>query len=838
MKAVLLLCFAGLIAGCGFSSTAISIVGPPPPTLTSISVGPANLTLQVGATRQFIATGSYSDGSQQDITASVTWSSTTATVATINNTSGSNGIVTAVAAGSTTITAASGTLSGSTTLNVTTVTLVSIGVTPAAPSISSGTSQQFTATGVYSDNSTQNLTNLVTWHAVNPAVASITTAIGSGGLATGVGPGTTEITATLGGVVGSANLTVTAAVLVSIAVTPSNFSIPKGTVQQLTATGTYSDNSIQVLTTTVTWGPATSNIATVSNAAVSVGKATALGLGTVTVTATLGGITGSTMLTVTPAVLVSIAVTPANASIANSTTQQLTATGTYSDNSTLNLTMQVTWAPATGAIATVSNAAGSQGLAIALNPGNVTITAALGTIVGTTGLTVTGAALVTIDVTPATATIRINGTQQYIATGHYTDLTMQDITTLVTWNSGTIATATISNAAGSNGLATGLATGTTLITAILGVIPSNSATLTVATFAYAVNINKNNAPNASNLSQYIIGTDGTLSPMTTPTVATGPNPYSLTTDPSSQFLYVANYNDTLPSTVSQFAIGPDGSLTPLGTPTIAAGNGPNGIAANPAAPFVYVVNYNSNTVSQYSIGAGGLLAPLGTPTVATGSDPASIALAVTSTGTYAYVANNNFMGAVGSVSQYSVDALGTPTAGSLTPLSTPTVAAGAWPNYIVVDPSSRFAYVVNSKTNASGNSISQYTIGANGLLAPMTPPTVPTGTEPWSITIDAAGSNAYVPNRNNMNPGTVSHYTIDATTGALTFANSVAAGTGATSLAIDPSGGFAYVTNRDPLTAAPHTISQYSIAANGDLTPLAPPTATAGAQPAAIITSR
>src|ERR1700680_3447685 len=150
-SAALLLCFAGLIAGCGFSSNSISIVGPAPPTLTSITVSPANLTLHVGSTRQLIATGGYSDGSQQDITASVTWSSSAATVASINNAAGSNGIATAVAAGSTTVTAASGTLSGSTTLDVTSVTLVSIGVAPASPTIAKGTTQQFAATGVYSD---------------------------------------------------------------------------------------------------------------------------------------------------------------------------------------------------------------------------------------------------------------------------------------------------------------------------------------------------------------------------------------------------------------------------------------------------------------------------------------------------------------------------------------------------------------------------------------------------------------------------------------------------------------------------------------------------------------
>ena len=45
----------------------------------------------------------------------------------------------------------------------------------------------------------------------------------------------------------------------------------------------------------------------------------------------------------TSAGLVSIAVTPANPSIALGTNQQFTATGTYTDGSTLNLTGSVTW---------------------------------------------------------------------------------------------------------------------------------------------------------------------------------------------------------------------------------------------------------------------------------------------------------------------------------------------------------------------------------------------------------------------------------------------------------------------------------------------------------------
>jgi 6-phosphogluconolactonase (cycloisomerase 2 family) len=817
MQAALLLCFAGLIAGCGFSSTSISIVGPTPPTLTSISVVPANSTLHVGLTRQFIATGSFSDGSQQNMTASVTWSSSATNVASINNTAGSNGIATAVSAGSTTITASSGALSGSTTLNVTSTTLVSIGVTPATPTIAKGTTQQFMATGVYSDNTTQNLTNTVTWHAVNPAVASITTAIGSGGLATGVAPGTTQITATLGGVVGSTNLKVTAATLVSIAVTPANSSIPKGTVQQLAATGTYSDNSTQDLTASVAWTPTASSVANVSNAAGSVGKVTALSPGTVTITASLGAVTGSTMLTVTPAALVSIAVMPANASIANGTTQPFTATGTYTDSSTLDLTTQVTWAPATSAVATVSNTAGSHGLASALSPGTVTVTATLGTIVGPAQLTVTAATLVSIAVTPATATIRIGATQQYLATGHFSDLTTQDITTLVTWNSATAATATISNAPGTNGLATGLAPGTTFITAASGAITSNQATLTVVAFAYAVNFGSNN------VSQFVIGPDGTLAAIGTGIVAAGTNPFSLAVDSAGKYVYVANFTQpgTVPATISQYIIGADGSLTAIGTGSVAATqHGPNGIVVNPTAPYVYTANFGSDNVSQYRIDAGGALTFVAT--AASGSGPASIAL--NPAGTFAYVAN--YLG--GNVSQYSVSTAD----GSLTILGTATVPAGNHPNGVVVDPSGQFVYVPNN----GDNTVSQYRIGAGGALTAIAA-AVPSGSGPWSITIDSAGHHAYVPNRND---GTVWHYTIDTTSGALTWVNTLTlpAGTGPTSLAIDPSGLFAYISDRGPVGSPQTTISQCSVATDGSLTLLTPSTAPAGTAPAAIITVR
>ena len=87
-----------------------------------------------------------------------------------------------------------------------TPTLSSIAVTPASPSIVSGVTQQFAATGTYSDGSTQNLTSSVTWTSSNTAVATINTS----GLATAVSAGNTTIQAALASITGSTGLTVTA----------------------------------------------------------------------------------------------------------------------------------------------------------------------------------------------------------------------------------------------------------------------------------------------------------------------------------------------------------------------------------------------------------------------------------------------------------------------------------------------------------------------------------------------------------------------------------------------------------------------------------------------------
>jgi hypothetical protein len=151
--------------------------------------------------------GTFTDATVVDMTNTVGWASSDETKATISNAAGSRGL-TAVAVGPTEIRATSGAVSAATTLTVTAAELVSIGVTPAAPTVAKGRTQQFTATGVFTDATTQDLTATVTWSSTAPAVATVSNAAGSRGLATTLAIGATDVVATSGAIHGQTTLTV------------------------------------------------------------------------------------------------------------------------------------------------------------------------------------------------------------------------------------------------------------------------------------------------------------------------------------------------------------------------------------------------------------------------------------------------------------------------------------------------------------------------------------------------------------------------------------------------------------------------------------------------------
>jgi len=141
--------------------------------------------------------------------------------------------------------------------------------------------------------------------------------------------------------------------------------------------------------------------------------------------------------------LTSIAVTPSTASVALAGTVQLSATGTYNDNSTKDVTGSVNWTVSTSTptgAATVGNTAGTKGVVTGVAAGSATIQAsAAGATSGTSAVTI-GLTLTSITVTPADTTISqaATGTQQFAAIGHYSDgVTTQTLTNSVTWTAST-----------------------------------------------------------------------------------------------------------------------------------------------------------------------------------------------------------------------------------------------------------------------------------------------------------------------------------------------------------------------------------------------------------------
>lgn len=461
-----------LTAGCGGGDTT-----PPPPqaTLTSISISPADPSIAPGTTQQFTATANYSNGYHALVTSSATWTSSNSAVAD----AGPNGLATATTTtGSTIISAAYGGISGAATLTVSPV--ASLAVTPPnPPSIAPGTTNQFTATGTLADSAVQILTNWATWSSSDEAVVTVDDPVAKG-MAHAVAPGTATITASYSGASGTAAFKSSS--LVSMGVTPTTTSIPKGTTFQFEALGTLID-ATQTLTTVATWSTSSSGVATISNAAGSKGRATAVSIGTTTILSSFTSVTSSpARLTVTDAILTAVTVTPVNPSIASGKTKQFAAMGTFTDSSVQDLTSSVDWSSTNENVATISNTAGTKGLAASNNTGitgTTTIRATSGSISNSTTLRVTQVVLESISVTPNPATGTRGGANiQFTATGNYTNGTTQNLTASVVWNSSDASVAYF--AVGHTGLVvTTVNGGTTLITATMSGITSDAAVLTV-----------------------------------------------------------------------------------------------------------------------------------------------------------------------------------------------------------------------------------------------------------------------------------------------------------------------------------------------------------------------
>jgi hypothetical protein len=543
----------------GIATLTVSIPATPEP-LVSLAIVPASQTLTaVNQTAGLIAIGTTSTGTTVNLTNTSTWSSSVPTVATIT----SPGVVKALANGTTAITAIFSNTDGSIVTGVATVTvsipstpeaLLSLTIVPASQSVASaGQTTQFLAIGNFATNSStpgnQNMANVsgytLTWSSSNTQVATIGS---SSGIATGVGQGTTAITAIVtnnadhSGATATATFTVTgpaAEPISALSIFPGSQSItlplPGQPLQiaQYIAIGTNSSTGLQTdVTSQVAWSSTNPLVATVDTT----GIATALSQGLTTITAIATNpdhsvVTATATLTVANVVsepLISVSILPTSQSLASpGQTSQLIAIGTFSSAPiTQNVTKGIssypittTWSSSNTSVATVCTAgspapctASTDGLVTSVGQGTAAIIVVSsnpdGTLVTSTiPFTVVGGTtemFTALTIYPGSQAATAPSQQnQFIVIGTAGSSSLQyDVTSMVQWCSSTPSVATIisavsgsatcSNVSGTSpGIATAKAAGSTTLTATY-TNPDNSKVL--ATASYSVTIGPSPEP--------------------------------------------------------------------------------------------------------------------------------------------------------------------------------------------------------------------------------------------------------------------------------------------------------------------------------------------------------
>jgi len=329
-----------------------------PATLQRLEIeGPVDSP--VGIEASLTARGFFNDNTSRDLTASVTWSSSNPLTASIQA-----GIVVPREVGEVNITAQLGEISTSRSFRAVEARLTSIEVSPADQSLARGTLGQVQATGSFSDGSSRPLTTQVTWSSSAPGFVAVSNGDGLQGQLSALSEGTATITASLGGIEGTASVTTTAAVLQQIQVSPPNQSLAKGTGGQVQATGIYSDGSSQPLTTQVTWNSSAPAQVAVSNADGTQGQLSALSEGTATITASLGGIEGTASVTTTAATPTVIWITPQQGTVLVGDQLPLKATARLTDNSVVDITTLAIWTSLDESRATVDNQGRVSGVAL------------------------------------------------------------------------------------------------------------------------------------------------------------------------------------------------------------------------------------------------------------------------------------------------------------------------------------------------------------------------------------------------------------------------------------------------------------------------------------------
>lgn len=386
--------------------------------------------------------------------------------------------------------------------------------------------------------------------------------------------------------------------------------------------------------------------------------------------------------------------------------------------------------------------------------------------------------LTSIEISPTSAATRLGASQQYTATGSYSDGTHQDVTTSVTWSSSQPGAVFVNNQNGRNGFATGIGEGTSTITASEGAVQATT-TLTVSNpmprFAYV-----SPAQQGEEIGIYTEGANGSLTPVPgSPIQLAGAN--DMTIDPEGKFLFTTVQTPDLPQsqfTVNSYSVDPATgmfSLPPVST--LCCNYGISNLLLSPSEQVLHVNNIQS--ISTISVDMAAMLALVGSTPVDVGSAPANaFDIAMEPAGKFIYAA----IVVPPSIGIFTAQASN----GVLTEQGTVPITGPA-PDALVIDPTGQFLYVIQGSNDLQSFRIN----GSSGGLTSIA--TTQTSDYALAGAAHPSGKWIYVGLCCNGTPS-VSGFSIDPATGNLTEITNVATpGGGPTTVVAEPTGNFLYV---------------------------------------------
>lgn len=439
----------------GFSATAALDVTDA--SLTRLQVTPANESVPLGTSGQYVATAFYSDGHSSDVTQLASWIAVNGSIVNITATGSKGGFAEAIGVGGTQVQARFETQADSVDVSVTDVILEKFVMSPVIATVAAGLEQDFEATGIFSDGTSKDLTKTSYWQSSEASIATLDRK----GVATSYSPGEVTVTARYIGFTATAKLTVIDAELSFIQVTPANVKVPAGTEGQFEAWAFYTDNHSEDITKVASWTSTDNDIVHIGTGRLNGGFASALEVGSTQVKAQFNGMSATANVEVTAAEAIELTISPENKTVPLGLSQAYQSFARFSDGTSKEVTLESSWQSSNLDAATID----MDGLAQTTTGGKTVIKATYKGLAAETNLYVGESVLVEIQVTPATAKVNINEVQQYKASAIFSDGYISDVTKDSTWTVVNGDVAHVNPTGSTAGLVTGDVHGSTGVTA-------------------------------------------------------------------------------------------------------------------------------------------------------------------------------------------------------------------------------------------------------------------------------------------------------------------------------------------------------------------------------------